>query len=137
MTRDLKAQFHGFSIREVDLSLAIVFLRERAFVNACHGSSEAQDVQNAVADAESGQPVACVAFQQMSAMRQHRAVAHCMSFVRLLSWSPGVDGGRQIAVAVVVLWAAREFMTALCFTHEATKILALQSAALVRKVSDR
>jgi hypothetical protein len=49
----------------------------------------------------------------------------------------GVDAGKQIAVAVVVLWAAREFMSALRFAHEANTILALQSVALVRKVSDR
>jgi len=64
---------------------AIVFWCSYAFVSACDGSPKTQDIKNAIAHAQSGKPLACLAAEQMSAVRKQRTIAHRLSIVRLLS----------------------------------------------------
>jgi hypothetical protein len=81
---------------------AIVFWCSYAFVSACDGSPKTQDIKNAIAHAQSGKPLACLAAEQMSAVRKQRTIAHRLSIVRLLSWPPGPDVGRQVIVRCTV-----------------------------------
>jgi len=75
-----------------------------ALVAACHGSPKTQNIKDAIAHAESGKPLARVAAQQMSAVREQRAIAHRLPILRLLSRATGPDVGKQVTVAVG-LWA--------------------------------
>ena len=82
----------------------IVFWCSYALVSACHGSSKTQNIKDAIAHAQSGEPLARLAAEQMPAVRKQRAIAHRLSIVRLLPRPPGPDVGREITV-VVALWA--------------------------------
>jgi hypothetical protein len=82
----------------------VVIPTNDALVSACNGSSKTQNIKDAIAHAESGKPLARVAAQQMSAVREQRAVAHRLPILRLLPWPPGLDVGKQVTVAVA-LWA--------------------------------
>jgi hypothetical protein len=62
----------------------IVFHKNCAFIAACHGSSKTQNVKDALAHPQGGQPLARTAIQQMSTMRQHGGAAYCLSIVWLL-----------------------------------------------------
>src|SRR6058998_2735805 len=76
----------------------VVFDTNRAFIAACHGSPKTQNIENAAAHAQSGEPLACSAPKQMPAMWQHCRFAHCMSIVRVLPCATGVDARRQVIV---------------------------------------
>jgi len=71
-------------------------------VNACHGSPETQNFEDALAHAQSGKPLACAGAQQMSAMRERYSLAYCVSIVRLLPRATGVNARGQIAVALAL-----------------------------------
>jgi len=75
-----------------------------AFVAACHGSPETQNIEDALAHTQSGEPLARGAAEQMSTVREYGPVAHRLSVVRLLPRTTGIDPRKQIAVAVA-LWA--------------------------------
>jgi len=82
----------------------VVIPTNDALVSACNGSSKTKNIKDAIAHAESGKPLARFAAQQMSAVREQRAIAHRLPILRLLPWPPGLDIGRQVTVAVA-LWA--------------------------------
>ncbi len=87
--------------------LRVVFDTNRAFIAACHGSTKTQNIENAAAHAPSGEPLACSAPKQMPAVWQHCRLAHCMSIVRVLPCTTGVDARRQVIVLAV--WGSRQF----------------------------
>jgi len=49
-----------------------------------YGRPQTENLEDAVAHAQSGQPVACPTARQVRAMWQHRALAHRLPFLRLL-----------------------------------------------------
>jgi len=67
-----------------------------ALLTRTHGSPKTQNIQNAVTHAQSSEPLACAASEQMSPVRKQRPVAHCLSIVRLLPRSTGIDARGQI-----------------------------------------
>jgi hypothetical protein len=69
---------------------------------AFNGSPKTQNIKDAIAHAEGGKPLACVAAQQVPAMREQRAIAHRLPIVRLLPRPPGPDVGKQVSVAVAL-----------------------------------
>jgi hypothetical protein len=59
--------------------------------------------------------VACRAAEQMPAVRQQRTVAHRLPLVRLLSWAPGIDARREVAVwAMDATRGAKSLQFSLC-----------------------
>jgi len=60
-------------------------------MTACHGSPKTQNIQDAIAHAQSGTPLACSASQQVPPVRKHRSLAHRLPVVRLLPRTTGVD----------------------------------------------
>jgi hypothetical protein len=82
------------------LNASTLFLpSEYASVAPHHGSPQTQNIQNAVAHAQSSEPLACCTTQQMPTVWKQRSVAYCLPIVRLLSRATGVDAGGQVAVA--------------------------------------
>src|SRR5439155_116198 len=57
---------------------------------------EKKQIHDEVAHTQGGQTMACAASEQMSPMRQHPAVGHCMSIVRLIPRMPDVDARTRI-----------------------------------------
>ena len=55
-----------------------------------------QNIQNAVTHAQSSESLARAASEQMSPVRKQRPVAHCLSVVRLLPRSAGVDARGEV-----------------------------------------
>ena len=55
---------------------AVVFLEFPAFVVGSYGSPKTQNLEDAIAHAQGGQPLARAAADQMPAMRQLRGLAH-------------------------------------------------------------
>src|SRR5881396_3148585 len=80
----------------------VVFFFKYAFIAACHGSPKTQNIQNAVTHAQSGQPLACRAAQQVSPVRKQHPVTHRLPIVRLLPRATGVDARKQMIVAVAL-----------------------------------
>jgi len=50
-------------ITNLEFRITVVFFSLHALVTACHGSPETQNIQDAIAHAQSGEPVACSASQ--------------------------------------------------------------------------
>src|SRR5450759_3069869 len=75
-----------------------VFSRFPAFVIGSYGSPETQNIENAVAHAQSIPPLATAAAQQMPAMRQRRGVAYGLHFLRLLQRTPGPHRRRRLTI---------------------------------------
>src|SRR5919204_845808 len=75
----------------------VVFLFKRALVSACHGSPKTQNIQDAVTHPQSGEPLACPAFEQMPSVWEHRPLAHRLPFMRLLPRATSVDTRGQIS----------------------------------------
>jgi len=67
-----------------------------ALVMRTHGSSKTQNIQDAVTHAQSGEPLACSASEQMSPVREHRSLAHRLPVVRLLPRAASADAWGQI-----------------------------------------
>ena len=65
--------------------------RNCALVATCHGSPKTQNIQDAIAHAQSRKPLACSASQQMPPVREHHPLAHCVPVVRLLPRTTGTD----------------------------------------------
>jgi hypothetical protein len=82
----------------------VVIPTNDALVNACHGSPKTQNIKDAITHAESSKPLARFAAQQMPAVREQPAIAHCLPILRLLSRATGLDVGKQVTVAVAS-WA--------------------------------
>ncbi len=80
----------------------VVFFCKYAFIAACHGSPETQNIQNAVTHAQSGKPLACRAAQQVSPVRKQRPVTHRLPIVRLLPWATGADARKQMIAAAAL-----------------------------------
>jgi len=80
----------------VSIHVPIVFAQIHAFLAALHGSSKTQNIEDALADAQSGEPVACPTPEQMPAVWQYRRLSHCVSVVRLLPRAASVDTRRQV-----------------------------------------
>jgi hypothetical protein len=75
----------------------VVFSANDALVSACHGSSKTQNIEDAIAHAESSKPLARLAAEQVPAVREQRAVAHRLSVLRILSRPAGTDARGQIS----------------------------------------
>jgi|SRR5947209_7978864 len=73
----------------------IVFCRNGAYMAARHGSSKTQNFKDAVAHAQSGEPLASPAADQVFAMRKPGSGPLGLSFLRLLQRPPGADRRRQ------------------------------------------
>jgi hypothetical protein len=92
-----------------------------------YGSPETQNFEDALAHAQSGQPLARFAAEQMSAVRQFSPIAHRVSVVRLLQGPADIDRRRKGLTGIPSARTARL----------ATEIFVLQSPAKVRKISTR
>ena len=64
--------------------LPFVFSRFPAFLIRSYGSPKTQNLKDAAAHAQGLASLAGAAAQQVSAMRQHRRLAHRLPFLRLL-----------------------------------------------------
>jgi hypothetical protein len=92
-------------------------------VSVCHGSPKTQNIKDAIAHAESGKPLACGAAQQMSTVREQRAIAHRLPIVRLLPWATGVDARKQIRRYALKAAATKNALTFFIFIlHSGTKV---------------
>jgi len=67
-----------------------------ALLTPTHGSPKTQNIQNAVTHAQSSESLARAASEQVFPVRKQRPVAHCLSIVRLLPRSAGVDPRRKV-----------------------------------------
>ena len=73
-----------------------------ALLTRTHGSPKTQNIQNAVTHAQSSEPLARGAAEQVPPVRKQRPVAHCLPVVRLLPRATGFDARRQMIVAVAL-----------------------------------
>jgi hypothetical protein len=87
------SRFSVLESRITNLTAAVVFRQNSAFVPACYGSPKTQNLKDAATHTESLPSLAGAAAEQVPAMRQHGGVAHRLSFLWVLQRAAGVDGG--------------------------------------------
>jgi hypothetical protein len=73
-----------------------------ALVTRTHGSPKTQNIQDAVTHAQSSEPLARRATEQVSPMRKYGPVPRRLPILRLLPRAAGLDARKQIAVVIAL-----------------------------------
>jgi len=95
-----RPRFNALTVKRIT-QVVVVIPTNDASVTACYGSPKTQNIQDALTHAQSSEPLARCASEQVLSVRKQRPLAHRLPIVRLLPQSTGVDARKQVTRKLV------------------------------------